>query len=52
MEGGPLNGTLVWMYAHESYPDYDGYTVGGGPWIHTGYSLPAAEGAALQSFLV
>lgn len=25
--GGPLTGTLVWMYAHESYPDYDGYTV-------------------------
>lgn len=28
--GGPLVGSLVWMFAHESYPDYDGYTVGEG----------------------
>ncbi|KAI8466427.1 MAG: glycoside hydrolase superfamily [Monoraphidium minutum] len=25
--GGPLVGSLVWMYAHETYPDYDGYTL-------------------------
>ena len=26
-KGGLLCGTLVWMFATESYPDYDGYTI-------------------------
>lgn len=26
-EGGHLAGSLVWMFAHESYPDYDNYTI-------------------------
>jgi hypothetical protein len=26
-KGGLLCGTLVWMFATESYPDYDGYTL-------------------------
>jgi hypothetical protein len=25
--GGVLKAALLWMFAHESYPDYDGYTV-------------------------
>lgn len=25
--GGVLQGAMIWMFAHESYPDYDGYTV-------------------------
>jgi hypothetical protein len=27
--GGVLKAALLWMFAHESYPDYDGYTVYG-----------------------
>ncbi|KIZ00565.1 Mannan endo-1,4-beta-mannosidase 1 [Monoraphidium neglectum] len=26
-QGGTLVGSLVWMFAHESYPDYDSYTL-------------------------
>jgi hypothetical protein len=25
--GGVLKAAMLWMFAHESYPDYDGYTV-------------------------
>jgi hypothetical protein len=24
---GTLQGCMLWMFAHESYPDYDGYTM-------------------------
>jgi hypothetical protein len=25
--GGYLVGSMIWMFAHEDYPDYDNYTV-------------------------
>lgn len=36
-----LAGTLAWMFAHESYPDYDNYTI-------YKQGAPSAE-AAIQS---
>lgn len=40
---GTLKGAMVWMFAQESYPDYDGYTVYG-----SGAPDAAAAGESAQ----
>ncbi|KAF6255331.1 glycoside hydrolase superfamily [Scenedesmus sp. NREL 46B-D3] len=41
--GGVLRAALPWMFAHESYPDYDGYTI-----YATGAPDAAAAGQSAQ----
>jgi hypothetical protein len=42
--GAPLAGALAWMWADNSYPDFDGYTL----YPRTGAPSPEAAGGGVQ----